>query len=189
MSSSDAAKRNVDRRSALNSGLGLAVGAALVSTMAGCAGGDGFRPMYAATSGGPQLQEKLASVEVATIPSRVGQRIRNELIFQSTGGGGSAPPVYRLDVAIRETVVPTLVRSTGEAASNIYTLDASFSLIDMRSKKVILKGVSYARAGFDRFPSIYSNVRAREDAENRAANVIAEDVKSRVAAFLSNNKV
>jgi LPS-assembly lipoprotein len=165
------------------------VGMALAVALTGCAGGDGFRPMYAASASGPQLQEKMAAVDVGTIPSRVGQRVRNELIFQATGGGGATPPIYRLDVAIKESIAATLVKVTGEAASNVYVLDATFTLVDIRSKKVLLRGNSHARAGFDRFPSIYSNVRAREDAENRAANVIAEDLKSRLAAFLSNDKV
>jgi LPS-assembly lipoprotein len=39
---------------------------------------------------------------------------------------------------------------------------------------------------FQRFESVYSNVRARKEAEDRAATTIAEDLKSRLAAFLSN---
>ncbi len=169
--------------------LAVGVGLVLAVALTGCASGDGFRPMYAASATGPRLQEKMAAVDVGTIPSRVGQRIRNELIFQATGGGGATPPAYRLDVAIKESIAATLVKVTGEAASNIYVIEASFVLVDVKTKKVLLRGNSHARAGFDRFPSIYSNVRAREDAENRAANVIAEDVKSRLAAFLSNDKV
>ena len=49
----------------------------------------------------------------------------------------------------------------------------------------MLEGTSHARAGFERFDSIYSNVRAREDAENRAARTIADDLKTRLAAYLS----
>ena len=188
MSSSDAQHRPI-RRSTGVGVVGCIVGGVLAMALAGCAGGDGFRPMYAATASGSRLQEKLAAVDVALIPSRVGQRIRNEIIFQSTGGGNAAPPSYKLDVSIKESVASMLVKSTGEAASSVYQIEASFTLVDLKTKKVLLRGGSHARAGFDRFPSIYSNVRAREDAENRAANVIAEDVKSRVAAFLSNDKV
>ena len=49
----------------------------------------------------------------------------------------------------------------------------------------MLQGTSHARASFERFSSIYSNVRARDDAENRAAKTIAEDLKTRLAAYLS----
>jgi LPS-assembly lipoprotein len=161
----------------------------LAASLSGCADGSGFRPMYAATANSPALQEKLASVEITPIPSRVGQRIRNELIFHATGGGAPAAPAYRLDVVMRESVTAMLIKVTGEAGSSTYNLDAQFNLIDLKTKKVILTGTSYGRASFDRFPSIYSNVRAREEAENSAAGVVAEDMKTRIAAFLSNGKV
>ena len=66
-----------------------------------------------------------------------------------------------------------------------YSVAASFRLIDSKAKKVVFQGTSHARAPFERFESIYSNVRAREDAENRAARTIADDLKSRLAAYLS----
>jgi LPS-assembly lipoprotein len=165
-------------------GLVLTVAAAFAG---GCA--DGFRPMYAQVGDAPAVAQKMAAVDIAPIPSRVGQRIRNELVFQNTGGGEPAPPKYRLEIVIRESVGTTLVKTTGEAASQIYNLEASFRLIDLGSKKVMLQGNSYARAGFDRFSSIYSNVRAREDAENRTARTIADDLKIRLAAFLSNDRI
>jgi LPS-assembly lipoprotein len=77
------------------------------------------------------------------------------------------------------------VRTDGEAASQIYSLDAQFKLIRIADKKIILEGISYGRAGFERFSQIYSNVRAREDAENRAARTVAADLRSRLAAFLA----
>ena len=167
---------------------GAAATALLGALLAGCGDG-GFRPMYASTATGQPLEEKLAAVETAPIGGRVGQRVRNELIFQNTGGGNPAPPAYRLEIAIKESLSAALVRTTGESTSSIYTLDASFTLVDIKSKQVILRGTSHARAAFDRFPSIYSNVRAREDAENRAAKDMANELKGRIAAFLSNSKV
>jgi LPS-assembly lipoprotein len=147
----------------------------------------GFRPLYATGSSGAAVNQKLARVDVATIPSRVGQRIRNELIFENNGGALPEAPEYRLDVAIRESLLSTLVRSDGEASSQIYNLDARFKLIRLADKKVILEGASYGRAGFDRFSAIYSNVRAREDAENRAARTVSTDIKGRLAAFLASD--
>jgi LPS-assembly lipoprotein len=67
----------------------------------------------------------------------------------------------------------------------VYSLQASFRLIDPKTKQVVFQGTSNARAPFERFESVYSNVRAREDAENRAARIIADDLKTRLAAYLS----
>lgn len=157
--------------------------------LSGCGSEAGFRPLYGTTASGVGLEEKLAQVKVAPIPSRVGQRIRNELIFQNTGGGTPPPPRYTLEIVITESVTSTLVQSTGESLSQIYNLNASFRLISIKDKQVVMQGTSQGRAGFERFTSIYSNVRAREDAENRAAKTVAEELKGRLAARLSSSRV
>jgi LPS-assembly lipoprotein len=156
-----------------------------VSLLGGC-GGSGFQPLYGAAGIGAAADQKLAQVDIATIPGRVGQRIRNEMIFQTTGGGAEVPPAYKLDIAIRESVTSTLIRIDGDARSQIYNLDASFQLIRKSDNAVVLTGTSFGRAGFERNTSIFSNVRAREDAENRAAGTVGQDLKSRLAAFLSS---
>ena len=163
---------------------GLALMLAVAPGLAACSGG--FQPLYGPTASGVGLQERMAQLDIATIPGRVGQRIRNELIFQASGGGELAPPTHRLEVAITENVVSTLVKPDGDALGQTYALQANFKLIEIRSKKVVLTGTSYGRASFERFQSIYSNVRARDDAENRAARTVAEDLKTRVAIYLSN---
>jgi LPS-assembly lipoprotein len=138
---------------------------------------------------GETASERFKAVDFAPIPGRVGQRIRNDLIFQSTGGGNPLPPQFRFEVVLQENLLSTLVSVTGEnagrPAGGVYSLQASFRLIDIRSKKVVFQGASHARAAFERFESTYSSVRAREDAENRAARTIAEDLKTRLAAYLS----
>jgi hypothetical protein len=49
----------------------------------------------------------------------------------------------------------------------------------------VLQDTSHARAAFERFDSPDANVRAREDAENRVACAIADDLKTRLSAYLS----
>ncbi|MGD9668701.1 MAG: LPS assembly lipoprotein LptE [Hyphomicrobiaceae bacterium] len=155
------------------------------SLAAGCAD-SGFRPLYGTASiGGAQVSEKLAQVEIAPIPGRVGQQIRNEVIFQTTGGGSASPPAYRLEIVIRESITSTLVKISGDASGSVYNLDADFRLVRMSDKQVVMQGKSAGRAAFERFTSVFANVRARRDAENRAANTIAQDLKTRVAAYLA----
>ena len=163
---------------------GLALTFAVAPVLAAC--GDGaFRPLYGPAAGVERLEEVLAKVDIAPIPSRVGQKIRNELIFHNTGGGEAAKPAYRLEIAIREGLNSTLVTSTGEAFSQVYNVDAAYQLISLKDKAVVLKGTSHARAAFERYQSIYANVRAREDAEGRVARTIAEELKVRLNAHLS----
>lgn len=167
---------------------GLIVSALAVAAVLGaCADGSaGFRPLYGASAvGGANVSEKLAAVDVAPIPGRVGQRLRNEFIFEATGGGSPLPPEYRLEVAIRESVSSTLVKLDGNARGQVYNLDATFRLVRVTDKSVVLEGKSFGRAGFERVSSIFANVRAREDAENRAAKTVGEEMRTRLLAFLA----
>ncbi|MFA5899199.1 MAG: hypothetical protein WC829_08805 [Hyphomicrobium sp.] len=145
--------------------------------------------MYAssAITGAPELNEKLAQIEVAPIPGRVGQRLRNEVIYQSTGGGHAAEPVYRLEIVIRESLTPTLVQEDGNSSGSVYNLRTSFRLVRLSDRSVALQGDSYGRVAFQRFDSVFANVRARQDAEDRAAKTVGEEVKGRLAAYLSGN--
>ena len=177
--------RSVSRRSAICVAF---VCAAMPMLVAGC-GDSGFHPLYATSPlfGGTETAAKLASLEIAPIPGRVGQRLRNEMIFQTTGGGAEAlNPAYRLKIAVTESISATLVQTDGNSSGSVYNLNAKFRLIRVADKTVALQGESNGRIMFQRFESVYSNVRARKEAEDRAATTISEDLKSRLAAFLSN---
>ena len=159
----------------------LAALALLALSLAGC----GLQPLYGSTASGSRLAAVMSGVEVAPVPGRVGQRVRNELIFENTGGGGAAPQsTYKLDIVIKENVTNELVQITGDAKSQVYELDATFKLI-ARDGRVVLEGKATSRAAYERFQTIFSNVRARVDAENRAARTVAESIKIRIASYLS----
>ena len=96
-----------------------------------------------------------------------------------------------------ESQQSTLVTLAGDAGGGVYLLEAKFKLIRITDKKVVLQGTSWGRAAFERFTNTattagnvptqytYSNVRARDDAENRAARSVADDLKMRVAIYFS----
>jgi LPS-assembly lipoprotein len=161
----------------------IAVMAVIAPLLAGC----GFQPMYAETSTGAQLDDVMRTVSVAKIPGRVGQRIRNELIFATTGGGYRDAAEYRLEIAIRESVQDTFVARTGESEGRAYILTAAFKLIDVEDGTVLVSGKSIGRAGYDNLDSTFADIRARRDAENRAAKTVADDIQARVAMTLSRD--
>jgi LPS-assembly lipoprotein len=157
--------------------------AGLALALAGC----GFQPLYGPTASGARLSEVMAAVDVTPIPGRVGQKLRNELIFASTGGGNPAPSKYRLDIVVKESVTDEMVRQSGDAVGAVYQLNATFKLVNLTDGKVMFDGAAMSRAPYERFQQVYSNVRARYDAENRAARTVADDIKVRLAAFLSSS--
>jgi LPS-assembly lipoprotein len=110
--------------------------------LAGC----GFQPLYGGTTaGGARLAEVMRGIDVTPIPGRVGQKLRNELIFTNTGGNVAGPARYRLNITIKESVTDQLVQITGDATGQVYQLDATFKLKSVADGKVALR-ISLSRA-------------------------------------------
>jgi LPS-assembly lipoprotein len=167
--------------------------AAAAGILAISGGGCGFHPLYTTTASGANMVEAMKTVQIAPIPSRVGQRLRNEMIFGMTGGGNAATPIYRLDIVLRESVRETLVTNAGNATGAVLQLDAEFRLVRIKDNETVFKGYSTQEAAYDlngssgNAGSIYGDVRANIDAENRAAVSLADTLKTRVAAYLSHS--
>ena len=141
-----------------------------------------FKPLYGTTATNAGLQEVLKTIEVVEVPGRPGQVIR------FTGGGHASEPQYKLVMVVRESVTSQLVRRDGDSQGQFYELTTQFKLYSRKNdKEPILQGVSLAKAAFRDNTSVYSNVRSRRDAENRAAKTTAEDLQVRISAFLSGN--
>ncbi len=150
--------------------------------------GCGFQPLYGSkttTASGAQLSESMAAVDVQPIPGRVGQKVRNELIFANNGGGRPAPPRYKLTIALKEKDIQQLVQVTGNAQGQVYQLEADYKLVDIASGKVLHEGMAISRAPYTRFQEVFANVRARYNAEDRAARTVSESIKSQLAAYLA----
>jgi LPS-assembly lipoprotein len=156
-------------------------------------GGCGFHPLYGPTASGANLRDVMKTVQIAPIGGRVGQKLRNELIFGTTGGGEPAGAVYRLDIALRASTRNTLVTTTGAATGQILQLDAEFRLIRLKDNETVFKGASTAEAAYDlagstgNAGSVYGDVRAGMNAEDRAARSLADTLKTRLAAYLSHS--
>ncbi len=154
-------------------------------------GGCGFQPLYGPTASGQNLVEVMKTVQVGIVPGRVGLKFRNELIFGTTGGNDPLPPAYRMDVILRESVRNTLVTRQGNPTGQVFELYAEFRLVRLKDNEVVLKGSGSANADYDlagstgNAGSVYGDLRAGIDAQNRAARMLADNFKTRIAAFLS----
>src|SRR5262245_56243754 len=86
---------------------------ALAALVGGC-----FQPLYAERSppGGQALREQRSAVDIEQIvapqgtdESRLAVEIRNSLLFDLTGGSGSAAPTHRLKISIASTRTSIIV--------------------------------------------------------------------------------
>lgn len=165
--------------------------AALAAMTAGC-----FHPMYAEhTDGTPGLREKLMGVDLPPIAkanasreARVGVEVRNALAFKLYGTATGMPPTHRLEIRFASSKTSLIVDpNTGLPSSENYGLDAQYNLIEVVSGKSVMTGTTFSRVTYD-MPGSYqrfSRNRAVRDAEDRAANEIAENITTRLASFFT----
>ena len=165
--------------------------AALAALTAGC-----FQPMYAERGDGtPGLREKLMGVELPPInkpnasrDARIGVEVRNALAFKLYGTATGMPPTHRLDIRFNSTRSSLIVDpNTGLPSTENYGIDCQYNLVEVVSGKSVMTGTTFARVSYD-MPGSYqrfSRNRALRDAEDRAANEIAENINTRLAAFFT----
>jgi LPS-assembly lipoprotein len=164
--------------------------ACLGALTAGC-----FQPLYAERSvtGEPAIGPALAAVDVAQIPAqggsseaRVAVEIRNQLLFDITGGAEPPPKTHRLAIRMTTTRLSAVVDvESGLPDVENYGINAFFTMTDIKTGKEVLKGQTFARVSYD-IPGLaqrFARTRALRDAENRAAKVIADNIKARLASY------
>jgi LPS-assembly lipoprotein len=163
---------------------------ALAALTAGC-----FQPLYGtqASAGGPGIIDKLSSVEVAQVDapngtrlSRVGHEVRENMVFGLAGGRAAAPTNYKLVIRLTSTNQQVIVDiATARPDIQNYGIDATYTLTDITTGKPVITGQTFSRVSYD-IPGQqqrFAGDRGLRDAENRAAKVIAENIKLRLASY------
>jgi LPS-assembly lipoprotein len=149
--------------------------------------GCGYQPLYATRDDGSSVSEDLASVSVEMQSTRVGQLVRNEIVRSIRPAGGAAPDRYFLKLAATGDS-QTLVDTSDTVHRRLaYNLTTDFQLIDISSQKPIFSGRAFSRVPYDRLNASFTNVQARVNAEEQAAQQVGQEVRLRVAAFLAGN--
>jgi len=167
-----------------------AMGLAIAALAGGC-----FQPLYGEHSptGGPILRDQLSAVEVLQIDApkgsdeaRLAVDIRDALLFDFTGGSAAAPPTHRLKITIASTRASIIVDiNTSRPDIENYGINASYSLTEIATGKVVVTGQTFARVSYD-IPGQqqrFARQRGLRDAENRAAKVIANNIMARLASY------
>jgi len=167
---------------------------AFVACLGGLVGGC-LQPLYgehSLTSSGT-IGPALAGVDVAQIaaPSgsseaRVAVEVRNQLLFDLAGGAAPPPPTHRLAVRMSATRLSVIVDiNSGRPDVEDYGLNVNYTLTEIKSGKQVVAGTTSARVSYD-IPGQaqrFSRARALRDSEDRAAKLIADNIRSRLASY------
>jgi LPS-assembly lipoprotein len=150
--------------------------------------------MYAERSDGtPGLREKLMGVEVPPVDKPNGSRdariqveVRNALAFKLYGNATGMPPTHRLVLRFSSSRSSLMIDvNTGLPSSENVGIDAQYNLIEIATNKSVMTGTTFSRVSYD-MPGSYQRFarsRAFRDAEDRAAQEIAENIQTRLASF------
>ncbi len=153
--------------------------------LAALAGACTVRPVYMQTATGGAPMADLSAVSVGQVGDRVAQEVRNNLIFAFTGGRPAAPPRYDLSLNVSTSEIRLGFEKDETAPAYQVTVAVKFELKDIASGRSILRSSSSGVASYDRSNQNFANVRARIDAENRAAQAVADQLQLRLAIALA----
>jgi LPS-assembly lipoprotein len=147
-----------------------------------------FTPLYGVNSSGKASHQQLLQVDIAPIGGRVGTGLRNDLIFYFSGNGQMPEkPKYRLHVAVAFTSSLLVVDTQAYRPQNeSYTMNAEYRLVEISSLKEVFKGVAFSTASIDVGQQRFARDRARLDAQDRTARVVADQISSHVAGYFQS---
>jgi LPS-assembly lipoprotein len=151
------------------------------------------RPLYSeaalATAAAPANTAGLRSISISPVDTRYGQQLRNDLIFLLNGGAGQpTDPKYRMALTATVLVInEAVVQVDNEDRPTAATLQmtGSYVLTDLTTGNEAARGSRVIPASYDQPSQEFANLRARLDAENRAARELAELLRLDVAQKLA----
>jgi LPS-assembly lipoprotein len=167
----------LNRRTALFVCLGLA----------GC----GFKPVYERGLDGAGAGAELAKISIPEPRDRLSQLVRNELLARLSVTRTDGSGVYRLDLTESRASRAVVKAKSGLSQRQELQVTVSYKLVETSSGKILQSGSTFAVAPYDRVTSAqgvsseFTNVQAEASAEERAAIVLAEDLRIRLAAFFA----
>lgn len=150
--------------------------------LAGCTS---FRPLYGKGPNGEGVTSSLAAVAVAEQHTRSAQLVRNELLNSM----GSAPVRFSLKMVSTEKTIDVSTLSASNLHRKRFNLAVHYELVNIASGAVANSGDSFSNVSFDTVRQPVADLQAANNAMERAAQEIGQDLRQRVAAYFADHPV
>ena len=152
------------------------------------------RPLYStdtvSSTTGATTSAELAEIAIKPVQTRYAQEVRNHLIFLfGKGAGQSTTGRYSLELGITElaeSAVVVQVADENEPTAGTMTLISNYVLTDTQTGDVVSSGKRQISASYDRPRQEFAALRARRDAEDRAARELAEVLNLTIASAFAS---
>lgn len=145
-------------------------------------GGCGFTPLYAA----PGVNPKLAAIEVSRPDGRTGFLMGQDLDDQFGKENRSGPAQYRLLLKTHEVRIPRGIRVNNVASRYEVQLATTYTLIDIKTRTVITKGLVQVNVTYDSADQPYAGIAAELDGQKRAAEQAAERIRLELSSYFAS---
>jgi LPS-assembly lipoprotein len=143
----------------------------------------GFHPLYGRGGASPAI---MASIYVDPIPERTGYELRNSLMdLLDSGGAGSKR--YRLNVRLADQRKGIALQNDATITRYNYLLDADYELTDSTGK-IVTRGHQSTLTAYNVVASPYATLAARQDAQKRAAQDLAQRIQLDLGVFFARRK-
>lgn len=150
-----------------------------------------IRPVYGPNGGYgiDQVSSELAAIGIDPAKGRVSQELRNRLIFTFNHGRSVAEKRYQMSYSLAESDDAIAIEErSGAPSSYRLTVIVKYRIMDPVANTLITSGTVRASASYDRSSQSFANIRARRDAENRAANSAADEITARISTFFATRQ-
>jgi LPS-assembly lipoprotein len=164
--------------------IGLAA-AAPAAALTGC----GFEPLYGDRGvAGAGIDEELAQIKVSPLPERRGQMLYNALLDRLNPRGEPKSPRYSLSLSLSEVRTTFGARrDTADTRANLQ-LFATYRLFDADSGVLMSSETAEATASYNILRARYASLVAEQDARRRVTEMVADEIKTRLAVFLNRRR-
>jgi len=157
---------------------------ALTLILAVLLSGCGLHPLYTSGDSG-SVAGLLRQVQLAPIPGRAGWLMYNKL-KQRLGEMGDSAPAYRLDVKLDENIIGLGIRGDRATTRERETLRARYQLVNLATGQVVVDATAGSDEAIDVVSSEYATVAAEQTAQERLADLVADDIVSRLGVYATH---
>lgn len=159
--------------------LGMCFGLLFV---AGCTS---FRPLYGKGPTGEGVSTSLSAVSVPEQHTRSAQLVRNELL----NAMGTEPARFTLRLNVTEAVIYVSTFTASNLRRQRFNLNAHYDLLYVSTGAILASGNSFSNVSFDTVRQPVADLQAANNAMQRAAQEVGQDLRQRVAAYFADHPV
>ena len=148
--------------------------------------GCGFHPLFASNGTNAGGQQAFNSIYVDPVGGgRAGYELRNSLIDLLRGTSRPNEALYRLKMAMKQSVEGTAVQTNGYITRYSYIMTVDYQLSNAHTGAELTKGTETTVSGYDVVASPYSTLVAQQDAQKFGAHEIADRIRIDLGVFFA----